>query len=172
MSIADLRLHIQACVGVGELDESSSMDKPAIPRWNGSVLKALRESKRWSPQRLAEAVGCHKSQIYKWEDSENAPGADYLAAFSVLFGVGPMAFFVGVDGYQEFVVKHETGASTGDRELEEMAKSPLRGRQLRAMISAGRRGSAGAPRSQAADDRDGQPQPRRAGHAQTPDSAD
>lgn len=151
MSSSSLRLEVFAGLDVGDW-RGRPMDKPTIPAWNGSVLKALRESRGWSAPELARAVGANKSQIYKWEDSENVPGADYLAAFLVLFGVGPMSFFTGVDGYQQFVVRHETGAVAEkmDDKLTEMINSPLPGRRMRALLSAGRHGKAGAARSRGA----------------------
>lgn len=143
------------------------MEKPTRPQWNGSVLKTLREARGWSAKLVAAAVGANKSQVPKWESSETTPGADYLAAFSVLFGVPAMYFFAGTEQYQQFVIRSVelTGGVIPSvtphtkEEIDEMAQSPLPGERLRARLSANRLERRGEVRDDDARDQGEQPQP-------------
>lgn len=169
MRNSNLRLTFRELSDMGHFAIVGTTDKPTRPQWNGSVLKALRESRDMEPRDLAAVVGAHKSQVYKWEEGENTPGADYLAAFSVLFGVAPMTFFVGVDAYQAFVVRQQTEAplEKAAAELEDMASSPLPGRRMRAVLNVDRREKSDAARQRSAHDPGEQPRTPQANPSQT-----
>lgn len=128
------------------------MDKPVRPQWNGAALKALRVAKGWSQDTLAAIVGGNRSQVYKWEDSETTPGADYMAAFSVVFGVPPMHFVTGIDLYQQYVVAFQRDTPKDEEEpqlhAERLKKRLASGEvQKRAATAVGqRRGRPPRPR--------------------------
>lgn len=149
-----------------------AVDKPMIPKWNGAELKALREARGWSTIHLARLVGAHKSSVPRWEGEEGdrqTPGADYLAALSMLFGVPPMAFFTGQEGYNAAILKFAgEGALDADesQRWKQMKESPLPGKRKRAeiKISEGRRGKPASTRGHVPADRSRQREERPEDH--------
>lgn len=142
------------------------MEKPTRPQWNGESLRALRELRGLKPEQLGEAVGCNRSQISKWERSENTPGGDYVAAFALFFNVNATYFFAGTEAYQEQAVRrmaeyHGTAAPPiryTKQQLDEMARNPLPGRRARARLNADRLEKRGADQDGVGSDRAEPPQ--------------
>lgn len=81
------------------------VDKPTLPRWKGKSLAAHRAQKGLKLNELARLVGATRGLVNKWENDRSAPSAEYLAALGVIFGVSPIAFFVGIDEYQSDVLR-------------------------------------------------------------------
>lgn len=75
-------------------------DKAARPKWNGQALKKHREARGWSVDELAEILGAAPGLIYKWENSESMPKADWLAAILLVLDVPAVRFFTGLDEFQ------------------------------------------------------------------------
>lgn len=75
-------------------------DKTARPKWNGDALRKHRKARGWDVEALAEVIGASKGLIYKWENSENTPGADWFVALLIVFDVPAVRFFTGIDEFQ------------------------------------------------------------------------
>jgi len=75
-------------------------DKAPRPRWNGEALRKHRQARGWSVGDLVEVLGASEALIYKWENSESMPKADWLAAIVLVFDVPAIRFFDGLDAFQ------------------------------------------------------------------------
>lgn len=75
-------------------------DKAARPKWNGDALRKLRVTCKWDVERLAKEIGAAKGLVYKWENSESAPGAEWFVALLLVFDVPAVRFFTGIDEFQ------------------------------------------------------------------------
>lgn len=77
-----------------------------VPRWNGQVLRRYREARGWSLEELSGYLGARRGLVNKWENSKSAPGGEYLAALTILFGVQATTFVTGVDAFNEHVASY------------------------------------------------------------------
>lgn len=85
-------------------------DKAARPKWNGAVLREHRKARRWEVDELADHLGATKSLVYKWENNESTPGADWFAALLLVFEVPALQFFTGIDECQKEIRRRAIGA--------------------------------------------------------------
>lgn len=85
---------------VGDL-LSQMADKALRPKWNGAALKRHREARGWDVSELAAALGASPGLVYKWENSDSMPKADWLAAIVIVFNQPAIRFFTGIDEFQE-----------------------------------------------------------------------
>lgn len=76
-------------------------DKALRPKWNGAALKKHREACGWSVEKLAQALGMtNPGLVYKWENGESMPKADWLAAIVIVLNQPAIRFFTGIDEFQ------------------------------------------------------------------------
>ena len=67
----------------------------------GTRIKRARELRRWSQQRLADAIGVNRKTIYNWENGRTYPRSSIGALEGVL---GPLT---GEDGAEVYTDAHE-----------------------------------------------------------------
>lgn len=91
------------------------MDGKALrPKWNGQALRKHREARGWSVEDLATALGASPGLVYKWENGESMPKADWLAAIVIVTNQPAIRFFTGIDEFQgrlkgeALITRHET----------------------------------------------------------------
>lgn len=51
-----------------------------------SLRRAIRENAGVSQQDVADALGCHRETVSRWETGERSPTGDLLAAYVALLG--------------------------------------------------------------------------------------
>jgi transcriptional regulator with XRE-family HTH domain len=94
---------------------SHMADKALRPKWNGDALKRAREARRWSVKDLAQTLGMkNPGLVYKWENSESMPTADWLAAIVLVLDTPAIRLFTGLD---EFQARMKMPALVSRREL-------------------------------------------------------
>lgn len=81
----------------------------------GSRLRALRESRQWSQEKLGFELGVTKATISKWESGHVRPGLDTLLSIKNLFAEDSLTldFLAGERGH-----RREAGHSGGLRLAE------------------------------------------------------
>jgi transcriptional regulator with XRE-family HTH domain len=67
------------------------MSPRQIPKHLGEKLRAIRESKRWSLERMADAVGetsvSRRTRVFEWEQGIRQPDLSILLKYAQLVGV-------------------------------------------------------------------------------------